>query len=66
MGDDGFLVNSETKIRHHNPEGDTLFINGQVTAIEGGLITIAHEARNQDGVLSIKGTGKVRLPLRKQ
>jgi len=62
MGDDGFLVNSETKIRHHNPEGDTLFINGQVTAIEGDLVTISHEARNQDGVLSIKGTGKVRLP----
>ena len=62
MGDDGFLLHSETKIRHHNPEGDTLFINGEVTAVDGDLITVAHEARNQDGALSIIGSGRVRLP----
>ena len=62
MGDDGFLLHSETKIRHHNPEGDTLFINGEVTAVDGDLVTVAHEARNQDGALSIIGTGRVRLP----
>jgi len=62
MGDAGFLVHSETKIRHHNPEGDTLFINGEVTGVDGDEVTIAHEARNQDGALSIIGTGKVRLP----
>ncbi len=62
MGDDGFLLHSETKIRHHNPEGDTLFINGEVTAVDNDVVTVAHEARNQDGVLSIIGTGRVRLP----
>ncbi|MBB54470.1 MAG: acyl dehydratase [Magnetovibrio sp.] len=62
MGDDGFLLHSETKIRHHNPVGDTLFINGEVTAVDGDLVTVAHEARNQDGALSIIGTGRVRLP----
>jgi len=64
MGDDGFLVHSETKIRHHNPEGDTLFINGNVTAVDGDVVTISHEARNQNDALSIIGTGKVRLPRR--
>jgi len=28
MGDDGFLRESKSQIRRHNPEGDTLFING--------------------------------------
>ena len=64
MGDNGFLLHSETKIRHHNPEGDTLFIKGEVTAVNGDVITIAHEARNQDGALSIIGEGLVRLPCR--
>ena len=64
MGDNGFLLHSETKIRHHNPEGDTLFINGDVTAVNGDVVTIAHEARNQDGALSIIGEGLVRLPCR--
>ena len=44
-----FLLHSETKIRHHNPEGDTLFINGEVTAVDDDVVTVAHEARNQDG-----------------
>ncbi len=68
MGDDGFLVSSSTKIRRHNPEGDTLFIEGEVTGKreEGGagLVEIAHEGRNQDGELSILGTAVVRLPRR--
>ena len=64
MGDNGFLLRSETKIRHHNPEGDTLFIGGEVTAVNGDVVTIAHEARNQDGALSIIGEGLVRLPCR--
>ena len=62
MGDDGFLLHSETKIRHHNPEGDTLFIDGEVTAVDDDVVTVAHEARNQNGILSIIGTGRVRLP----
>ncbi len=66
MGDMGFLEHSETKIRHHNPEGDTLFINGHVVAIDNELVTISHEARNQNGDLSIIGTGRIRLPRRNQ
>ena len=68
MGDDGFLRHSETQIRRHNPEGDTLFIDGEVTAKreEDGvcLVDIKHRALNQDGELSIHGTGVVELPSR--
>ena len=66
IGDDGFLVNSKTKIRRHNPEGDTLFIDGAVTnkfEKDGdGFVEVTHEARNQDGELSILGTAVARLP----
>jgi acyl dehydratase len=66
MGDDGFLVKAESKIRRHNPEGDLLFIDGTVTGRrqEGGrhLVEIAQEARNQDGELSVLGTAVVALP----
>ncbi len=68
MGDDGFLRHSESQIRRHNPEGDTLFIDGEVTAKreEDGacLVDIKHRALNQDGELSIHGTGVVELPSR--
>ena len=68
MGDDGFLRESKSQIRRHNPEGDTLFINGEVTGKREedgkGLIDIKHQALNQDGELSIHGTGVVELPLR--
>jgi acyl dehydratase len=68
MGDDGFLRRATCKIRRHNPEGDLLFIDGKVTAkrVENGrhLIDIEQEARNQDGELSIIGTGTVELPSR--
>lgn len=66
MGDDGFLRRATCKIRRHNPEGDLLFINGKVTGkrIEGGqhLVDIEQEAHNQDGELSVLGTGTVELP----
>jgi len=66
MGDDGFLRRAACKIRRHNPEGDLLFITGKVTGkrVEDGrhLIDIEQEARNQDGELSIVGTGTVELP----
>lgn len=70
MGDDGFLVSSNSKIRRHNPEGDALFINGKVTAVredgpDFGLVDIEHEGRNQTDELSIIGSGTVRLPRRK-
>jgi acyl dehydratase len=68
MGDAGFLVNTEARIRRHNPVGDTLFITGQVEekCQEGSqcLIKVSQQARNQDGELSIEGTSTVRLPSR--
>jgi acyl dehydratase len=66
MGDDGFLRRATCKIRRHNPEGDLLFIDGTVTGkrVEGRrhLIDISQEAKNQDGELSVIGTGTVELP----
>ena len=68
IGDAGFLRSSNTRIRRHNPVGDTLYLTGKVTGkrIEGdeALIDVAHAAHNQDGELSIEGEGTVRLPRR--
>ena len=68
IGDDGFLAGSSSRIRRHNPEGDTLFIDGSVTERfeqeDGGFVRIAQEARNQDGELSVTGSAVVRLPRR--
>jgi acyl dehydratase len=70
MGDDGFLRRATCKIRRHNPEGDLLFIDGKVTGkrVEGGrhLVDIEQEAHNQDGELSVVGTGTVELPSKTQ
>ncbi|MGD0074882.1 MAG: MaoC family dehydratase N-terminal domain-containing protein [Candidatus Binataceae bacterium] len=68
MGDSGFLRSLAVKIRRHNPVGDTLFIDGEVTRVfeEGGAhyAEIAQKAVNQDGELSVLATGVVRLPSR--
>jgi acyl dehydratase len=69
IGDDGFLHRSQTRIRRHNPEGDLLYINGEVSAKrecdnEYGEVEIKHTAHNQDNELSIEGTGVVWLPKR--
>ena len=68
MGDDGMLRRATCRIRRHNPAGDTLFIDGRVTRkyVEDGrrLVEIEQEARNQDGELSVVGTGVVELPAR--
>jgi hypothetical protein len=68
MGDAGFLVRATSKLRRHNPEGDLLFIDGKVTAkrVENGrhLVEVQQEARNQDGELSVVGTGTIALPSR--
>ena len=67
-GDSGFLKYSGTRIRRHNPVGDSLFITGEVVGkrVEDGehLIDVVHAAHNQDGELSIEGKGTVRLPAR--
>ena len=66
MGDDAFLRHAACKIRRHNPAGDTLFITGKVTRKyrEDGrnLVAVEQEARNQDGELSVLGSGVVELP----
>jgi acyl dehydratase len=68
MGDSGFLRQIEVKIRRHNPVGDTLYLNGEVTRTfaEGGAhyAEIAQKATNQDDELSVVATGVVRLPSR--
>ncbi len=68
MGDSGFLRKLEVKIRRHNPVGDTLYINGEVTRTfaEAGAhyAEIAQRAVNQDGELSVLATGIIRLPTR--
>lgn len=68
MGDRGFLVNAHSRIRRHNPEGDLLFIAGQVTGkrVENGqlLVDISQQAHNQDGEVSIVGGGTIALPAR--
>ena len=65
IGDDGFLHRAHCKIRRHNPEGDTLRIDGTVVRkfVEDGrpLVEIEQEARNQDGELSVIGGGTVEL-----
>jgi acyl dehydratase len=68
MGDNGFLRKIEVKIRRHNPVGDTIYIDGEVTRKfeENGAryVEIAQRAVQQDGELSVIGTGIVRLPSR--
>jgi acyl dehydratase len=68
MGDDGFLRSLSVQIRRHNPVGDTLYINGEVSRVfhEAGAhyVEIQQTAVNQDGELSVRATGVVRLPSR--
>jgi acyl dehydratase len=68
MGDDGFLRSLSVQIRRHNPVGDTLYINGEVSRVfhEAGThyAEIQQTAVNQDGELSVRATGIVRLPSR--
>ncbi len=68
MGDGGFLKKLEVKIRRHNPVGDTLYIDGEVTRTfaEAGAhyAEVAQRAINQDGELSVLATGIIRLPTR--
>jgi acyl dehydratase len=68
MGDTGFLHKLAVKIRRHNPVGDTLYINAEVTRVfeEAGkhYAEISQTATNQDGELSVLATGVVRLPSR--
>lgn len=68
MGDSGFLRHLKVKIRRHNPVGDTLYLNGEVTRRfedDGAhYVEVTQKAHNQDGELSVLATGIVRLPSR--
>lgn len=68
MGDDGFLRHIHVEIRRHNPVGDTIYINGEVTRTfeEDGAhyAEITQTAKNQDDELSVHSTATVRLPSR--
>jgi acyl dehydratase len=68
MSDDAWLRRATSKIRRHNPEGDTLTFGAKVVGkrMEAGahLVDIEQEARNQDGELSVIGTAIVELPAR--
>jgi acyl dehydratase len=68
MGDEGFLQHIHVEIRRHNPVGDTIYINGEVTRAfeEDGAhyAEITQTAKNQDDELSVRSTATVRLPPR--
>lgn len=68
MGDSGFLRSCYTEIRRHNPVGDMLFIDGTVKRkfVEdgSGYVEVEQQALQQDGELSARGHGVVRLPMR--
>jgi acyl dehydratase len=69
MGDAGFLVGHRCEIRRHNPIGDILTIDAKVTGFSADdqgrpCAEVEQVARNQDGELSAKGTGTIRLPPR--
>lgn len=69
MGDAGFLKKHHVQIRRHNPVGDTIFTDGEVTRKfeEDGqsYVEIKQRATNQDGELSVIAKATVRLPSRR-
>lgn len=68
MGDDAFVESSYCEIRRHNPVGDTLHLEAEVTDRTpdedggGGTVRVTQRAHNQDGELSVRATAVVRLP----
>jgi acyl dehydratase len=66
IGDDAMLTRLRCEIRRHNPEGDLLTIDGEVTgkSERDGRIDFALIARNQDGELSAQGHASAVLPRR--
>lgn len=64
IGDHGILVMLDASIVLPNVIGDTLRFNGSVTGKrEGGLVDVQLWGERQDGAVSCKGFGTVRLPL---
>jgi hypothetical protein len=66
IGDDGFLHKSGCQIRRHNPDGDVIFIDGEVTRKfeENGkkYVEVKQEAKTHRGELSAFGTSVAQLP----
>ncbi|AMO70561.1 FAS1-like dehydratase domain-containing protein [Sphingorhabdus sp. M41] len=66
MGDDGFLNKHKCQIRRHNPDGDVIFIDGNVIRKyeDGGkkYVEIQQRAETHRGELSALGTAIVELP----
>ena len=68
MGDAGWLRHIAVEIRRHNPVGDTLYINGEVTRAfkeeNANLVEVRQTATNQDRELSVQASAIVQLPSR--
>jgi len=66
IGDDGFLAKSNCQIRRHNPDGDVIFIDGEVIRKfeENGkkYVEVKQEAKTHRGELSAFGTSVAELP----
>ncbi len=66
IGDDGQLHKLTSEVRRHNPEGDIVYLNGEVTGKyqENGRNYVAFNiiATNQDDELSARGTAVAQLP----
>lgn len=70
IGDDGMLRSLKCQVRRHNPEGDTLFIDGSVTRKfeqQGRkLVEFDLLAKTQDGERSAVATAVAELPAKKR
>lgn len=68
IGDDGFLHRAKCQIRRHNPDGDVIFIDAEVTRkfVDNGkyYVEIAQRAETHRGELSAMGTAIAELPSR--
>ena len=68
MGVDAFVESAYCEIRRHNPVGDLLHLEAEVTEKTpaddgaGGTVHIEQRAHNQDGALSVRAIATVRLP----
>lgn len=65
IGDDGFLTSLKSEIRRHNPEGDVIYIDAEITdkyrSGSRDLVSFKLLAKNQDGELSATGTAVAEL-----
>ena len=66
IGDDGFLTRHKCQIRRHNPDGDVIFIDGEIVRKfeEDGrkFVEVQQRAETHRGELSAIGTAVAELP----